>query len=50
LIREELFQIVLPMLDKELEGKQFIAGTAMTVVDVGYFMELQQIHLVTSQP
>jgi glutathione S-transferase len=38
-----VFDIVLPMLDKELTGKQFITGDALAAIDIAYFMELQQI-------
>lgn len=49
-IREEVFDIVLPMLEKELSRKQFITGNALAAIDISYFMELQQIQLVTPQP
>ena len=42
-IREEVFDIVLPMLEKELASKQFITSDALAAIDISYFMELQQI-------
>ena len=39
-IREEMFEIVLPMLEKELAAKQFLTGKAMAAIDILYFMEM----------
>jgi hypothetical protein len=42
---EELFEVILPILDKELANKKFLTSH-FGAIDIQYFMELQQVHLL----
>lgn len=41
--REEFFRKILPRLDKQLQGKEFMCGEDITVVDLQYYNEISTV-------
>ena len=46
-IKNEVFEILLPLLNKQLKDKRFLCETKLTMADVQIYMEVNQIILAT---